>query len=93
MIELFDDYVILVDQYQYAVGRKCIVNTKDGTQREQIRCLSYHKTLAQALSSLRRYLVRVKLSEGENRLFDALKQAKEIDDKFEEFIRDNLPDI
>ena len=93
MIELFDDYVIAVDQYNYTFGRRCMKKNKDGELAESVRPISYHNTLAQALQGARRYFIRGKLSDGCASLSDALSTVLEVDAQFEKFIQDNIPDV
>lgn len=92
MIELFDDMVIAIDQYNYSLAHRRIVKDKKGNDVERFDYVSHHTSLAQALLGFRRYLVRQKLQNGLYTLSTALHSVLEIDKQIEEFILSNIPD-
>ena len=87
MIELFDGYYIVIDEYNYAVATKIKRKEKDGTYKDGWKFISFHNSLADALIGFRRILVRKRLKNGCVSLTEALTAVSEIDNKVETFIR------
>lgn len=90
MIELFDDYVIAVDPYNYTFAKKITKKDKDGTERESLKGLSYCSTLSGALNAARVYFIKQRLSDASVTLTEALATIFEIDVQMEQFIKDSV---
>lgn len=93
MIELFDDYVISVDPYNYTFAKRITKKDKDGVDRESYKSLSYCSTLSGALNSARLYFIRQGLSTAHMSLSEALATIRDVNDQMEKFIRENVRDI
>ena len=91
MIELFDDFVITVDENQYSVGKRYFSKSKDGTLTEKIKQIGHYTSLSQALNGFTKYLARNELKDGNRTLAEAIKTIREIADRVEKFVAENVP--
>lgn len=92
MIRLFD-YVIDSDDRQYIVGKERVRKDKDGNEEKYIFMPKYYHTLAQACGAI--YKRRAKeLVSGENMtLAQAIKKIEELENEFEEFVKNQTNDF
>ena len=88
MIELFDDFVITVDENQYAFGKKYFDKKKD---KWFVQYKGYYGSLSQAINGFTKYLVRNELKNGTRTLAEAIETIREIADRVEKFIAENVP--
>ena len=87
MIELYDGYCIVVDNYNYSVAKK--TTPKKG--EAGYKFISHNSSLSGALNSFRRLVIKEKLKNGSRTLLEALNAIREIDEAFEKFIEENIP--
>ena len=85
MIELFGDYVIAVDPYNYIFGRKTRVKDKDGEERDSYKAIGYCSTLSGALKCARDYFIRQKIGDSQMTLSDAVSTIRRFDDEIKEY--------
>ena len=81
MIKLFDDWQILVDDYNYTLVRYKGVRTRNGKEEPVYARAGYFSSLESALNGLRHKLVREKLKASEYGLDEAIQAIREINDK------------
>lgn len=93
MIELFDGYVIIVDPYNYALGKKRLSVTKNGDIEERTDYIAYCTSLKTALEAFNRQLVKEQLKKGTRTLAEALTIVRETEKRLERFITDNIPEL
>lgn len=91
MIELFDDYVITVDNNQYALGKRHYYNSKDGARKESTEYFAYFTSLSAALNGFVRYLVRQRLKVGRRTLTEAVATIQQVEKEVTQFIEENIP--
>ena len=74
MIKLFDDWVILVDAYNYTLAKdKGVSVDKDGKERHNYMSLSHHTSLAEALKALSGRISSDALQNGSHSLTEAVR--------------------
>lgn len=89
MIELFDDYVIIIDEYCYALcKRRKSKNTKTG--KTQYTPIGYYSGVCEALKRLKDELVREKLKGDAIRLNEAVSVIKEANERVEALIESEI---
>lgn len=81
MIKLFDDWVIIIDDYNYTLARYKGIRMKKGKEEPVYAQVSYFSSLESALNGFRRKLVREKLKASEFDLNEAIRVIKEINEK------------
>ena len=81
MIKLFDDWVIIIDDYNYTLARYKGIRTKEGKEEPVYAQVSYFSSLESALNGFRRKLVREKLKASEFDLNEDIRVIKEINEK------------
>ena len=87
MIELYDGYCIVIDSYNYSVAKK----TTTKKCKAGYKFISHNSSLSAALNSFRRLVIKEKLKNGSRTLLEALNAIREIDEAFEKFIEENIP--
>ena len=90
MIELLDDYVILIDPLCYVLA-KCVGTDKNG--RERFRNLTYHNSVQKAFHAFYRELVKKELSDGLHTVCTALHTIQEVSERVEALIDIRIPDV
>ncbi len=93
MIELFDGYVVVIDAYNYALGKKRLSVSKNGDIEERIDYVAYCTSLLSALQAFNRQLVKEELKKGTRTLNEALTVIRETEKKLETFIAENIPEV
>lgn len=93
MIELFDGYVIIIDAYNYALGKKRLSVTKNGDIEERMDYIAYCTSLKTALEAFNRQLAKEQLRKGTRTLAEALAVVRETEKRLERFITENIPEI
>lgn len=88
MIELFDNYVIVVEDNGYALAQKFV--SKNG--KEYTRVLAYLGSVEKCLEFLGRELEHEALSGTFSRLDTAVATIRESHERLVAFLRDNLPE-
>lgn len=89
MIELFDDWVIIADEYSYALcKRRKSKNTKTG--KTQYTPVGYYSGLGEALKRLKGEIAREKLKGGSIRLNEAISVIKEANERVEKLIESEI---
>ena len=86
MIDLFGDYVIAVDPYNYIFGRKATVKNKDGEDRDSYKAIGYCSTLSGALKCARDYFIRQKIGDTQMTLSEAVSTIREFDDEIKGYL-------
>ena len=92
MIELYDGYVIKVDELQYTLAKATgKIDKRSG--RPVYDPIGYYADLRAALTAFGRRNIRVKLKDGSLALGDALLAIQNELDRLEKFIKDNIPEV
>lgn len=92
MIELYDGYVIKVDELQYILAKKTgRIDKRSG--KEDLDLVGYYADLRMALKDFGRRNIRLKLKDGYLALGDALRAIQNELDRLEKFIKDNIPEV
>ena len=91
MITLFDDWVVLVDTYNYTLAKdRGEYTDKDGVVRRRYDPVSYHRNLAGALKALGARIPHEQLQNGSHSLSEAvtiiLESNKRTQELYEELI-------
>ena len=84
MIELINDLVISVDQYNYALQLRTNKFDKEG--RMIYRPIGYHDTLTKAIKGAKNYSIKNELKEGSRSLEEAINIVNGITKEFEELL-------
>lgn len=88
MIRINDDYVVIVDQYNYTLSRDLHKTDKDG--QPTYRRVSYHTDLSGALKAFRREYVRLRLKDGCMSLSQAVNTILASNAKVAQIIEDSV---
>lgn len=91
MIELFDDFVIKVDDTQYILAKRYISKKKDGTESEAFKNIGYYSTLNHTIQGFTKRLVMDNLRNQDRTLTEAVETIREIADRVEKFVTENIP--
>lgn len=82
MIRILDNYVVIPEAYDYMLAKDTVrVSKKTGAP--DVKPLSYHGSLRQAIVALRKVMVRKSLSEVDGSLSDALNVIQRVNKRFE----------
>ncbi|MGI6635104.1 MAG: hypothetical protein ACOX7B_08030 [Christensenellales bacterium] len=79
MIQLWDGYAIMADEYQYILGRPTETKSKGEVR---MRGVTYHGTLAKAVSCFRKIQARETIKQNDMSLGQALAALSELDKRF-----------
>ena len=90
MIQLYNDYVLLSDSYQWTLAKKHGVLKKTG--KDRYIPIAYFTRLDNALEDFRRRNIRSALENSMVTLNQALIIIKNENERLEKFIQDNIPD-
>ena len=78
MIKLFDDWLILVDDYNYCLARSLGERTrKDGKTEMNYKRYGYFKSVSGCLRQLHEEIIRRELKDGSRTLSEALHVVDE----------------
>lgn len=92
MIELYDGYVIKIDELQYILAKKTgRIDKRSG--KEDLDPVGYYADLRMALKDFGRRNIRLKLKDGSLSLGDAIRAIQNELDRLEKFIKDNIPEV
>ena len=87
MIELWDGYVITADEYQYILGKpKPRANKKTGEIINAVVDATYHRTLAQALTTFHGMKLRECISGDVQTLLGAITASKQIEERIRKLV-------
>ena len=86
MIKLFDDWVILVDEYNYTLAEQRGFR-KDG--RPEYKTYGYWGSLEDAIKGFRQQLIRSRLKQRDATLSEALRIIQESNAVIENLIKEN----
>ena len=87
MIRVNDDYVILVDEMNYAPARdRHRTVMSKGKERAVYDIIGYTSTLERAVKMILDRTTAETLADGEIRLADAIKEIRSINSQFEEML-------
>lgn len=87
MIRVNDDYVILVDEMNYAPARdRHRTVMSKGKERAVYDIIGYTSTLERAVKMILDRTTAETLADGEISLADAVKEIREINSQFEEML-------
>ena len=86
MIKLFDDWVILVDEYNYTLAEQRGFR-KDG--RPEYKTYGYWGNLEDAIKGFRQQLIRSQLKQRDATLSEALRIIQESNAVIENLIKEN----
>ena len=84
MIELINNLVVKVDQYNYALSLRTDKKDKEGNI--VYKPISYHDNLKNAIRGAKDYTIKNELKEGIRDLETAIKEINRIDREFEELL-------
>lgn len=94
MITLFDNWVVLVDAYNYTLAKdRGEYTDKDGVVRHKYDPVSYHRNLAGALKALGARLSHEQLQNGSHTLSEAVTIILESDRKTQEMYEELLAEM
>lgn len=88
MIELFDGWMIDVDQQAYTLKKKTIGKSRKGERIERDNVRGYYGTLEGALKALGKELVKEELIDGSHTLTEALDIVERTRVKIENLINE-----
>ena len=86
IIELLDDWVILVDSFSYSLAKRKM--SKKG--EEVFDTKSYHGSLSRALKSFGAELSKESLGQGSQSLVDAVRRIQESNNRVAKLIEDSF---
>lgn len=87
MIRVNDDYVILIDEMNYAPARdRHRTVMSKGKERAVYDIIGYTSTLERAVKMILDRTTAEALADGEISLADAIKEIREINSQFEEML-------
>lgn len=90
MIELFDNYIVNVDSYNYSLGIKKTSKDKEGVEHEYIDYISYHKSLVDLLVALTERIIKGELKGSVRSLQESTDTIVKHYKHMEEYIKENL---
>lgn len=91
MIELFDGYRIVTDEYSYMLVKYNGEKTySDGKTRKDQKVFGYYPTVQGALKALARELARTKISESVGGLTEAVAAFDESNKRVEKYIESEI---
>lgn len=94
MIELFDDWVVLVDAYNYTLAKdRGEYTDKDGTVRHKYDAVSYHTSLADALKALGARIPQEQLQNGSHSLVEAVTMIRDSNMRMEELYQELIAEM
>lgn len=88
MIKLFDNYGVVVDEYNYMLVKRTGDRTMRGKVYDRLEHLGYYTSLADAIRGLRAKYIRRELQNGVVSLGQALVTIEKCDAKFEQLLRE-----
>lgn len=89
VIELLDDWVILVDTYSYNLAKK--KTSKKGEEVFDLK--SYHGSLCKALKAFSAELFKESLVQGSTSLTDAVRHIEESNNRVAKLIEDSFKGV
>ena len=84
MIELINNLVVKVDQYNYALNLRTDSRDKEGNT--VYKSITYHDSLKNAIRGAKEYCIRNKLKDNVRDLEAAIKEINKINKEFEELL-------
>ena len=90
MIHVFDDYYIDADEYQYILKQD--MHRKDKKNNDVYKAISYHKTIFNALWSLRDKTHREITSGNDIELAKALRMISDADSEMTDIMKKAIPE-
>ncbi len=91
MIKLFDNWVIVVDDYNYSLARYKGMRMKKGKEQPVYDFKGHYNTLEKALKSLADVLVKDELKTASRGLDEALHTVRECHERVERLIEEVMP--
>lgn len=94
MIKLFNDFYIIIDDYNYTLVKDTgrTRTKKDGESVPDYKPYGYYMSLAQAIEACRQRCIREELKDGCTELVDAVRTIRSITNRFKEVMEKCLPD-
>ena len=95
MIRLFDDWVILVDDYNYTLAKELGTRTdpKSGKERTDYKRYGYYGSLEKALEALSKEITKEELKSGSRTLGEAVRTIRESNARVESLLNDVMKAI
>lgn len=94
MITLFDDWVILVNQYDYCLARKRGTTTrKNGKTEDVFQRIAYYSSVDGCLERLGREISKEQLKDGSHSLSEAVKAIRESNAKVSKLVKKVLAEM
>jgi len=92
MIKLFDNWVVLVDDYNYSLAKikGTRIDSKTGKERTDYKMYGHYKDLAGAIKSLSGELVKDSLKDGVATLDEAVRIIRESNSRVEDLLKEIL---
>ena len=88
MIELFDNWVILVDDYNYCLAKYKGTRTKEDKDEPVYHRVGWYSSLDSALRHLGERIAREKLERSCQSLYEAVQTIKESNARVEELLQE-----
>ena len=90
MVELYNDYVVSVDSYNYILQKRMIVQKGKTAGQETFKNVGYFSTFGGAINCFHQELLRDQLmKEDYKSLEEAVRVCHEVNERFGDWLKDN----